>query len=167
MHPFTAAVRKITKALLMAFVIGLIGCREGYRISDVSLQSTSTHAECTIWAEQTHRDIIVHVRIANQTSKPFQILESDFPGDGRLMKDVFDVTRDGNKVGYRGPSPAGGAKFVTIPSGHVYTADITLRQAYEIELSGNYEITYQTHNARDGSRAADDLMSNNISVEVW
>lgn len=108
-------------------------------------------------------DVVVDVTITNTSSTPQTILKWATPFGG-VEEPLFTVTRDGAKVYYLGarhkrPVPTAKDYYLLKP-GASYTARVELSALYDMSVTGDYTVAYNTAstqlfgNHADGANAA-------------
>jgi peptidyl-Lys metalloendopeptidase len=92
-------------------------------------------------------DVIVNVTITNTSSSPQYILKWYTPFGG-IEESLFTVTRDGARVHYLGAHykrPAPTAKdYYLLKPGASHTARVELSALYDMSVTGDYTVTYNT-----------------------
>jgi peptidyl-Lys metalloendopeptidase len=107
--------------------------------------AVSINAEKRIFG--TADDVVVEVTLTNMSRDPQYVLKWHTPFN-QIEEDLFEVTRDGEKVAYLGyhakrPAPKPGDYFVLKP-GKSYSRKVELSALYDMSVTGNYAIRYQT-----------------------
>ena len=92
-------------------------------------------------------DVVVNVTITNTSSTPQHVL-SWYTPFGETQESLFDVTRDGVKVNYRGahykrhvPRPG---NYITLEPGESRSAKVELSVLYDMSVTGDYQVRYHT-----------------------
>jgi hypothetical protein len=133
--------------LLLMLVLPL-GCSQ--REPDIqSLSTNTTTPQAQISAQAKGDDIDVRVTLVNRGSSPFALLKWNLPENGRLDGALFDVSRDGMRIEYRGievKRSVSDADYVRLKHGHEYTTSIWLAQGYDVSQRGKYKIQYHAWN---------------------
>jgi hypothetical protein len=133
-----------------------------------ALSANTTTPQAQISAAVKGDDIEVKVTLVNCGSSPFALLKWNLPADGRLDAGMFEVSRDGKKVDYRGMEikrAVSDADYVLLEPGRKYTTTIRLAQGYDIHPKGKYTIQYRTWNpVPDGSKVLS-FESNVVEVD--
>jgi hypothetical protein len=154
-----------TAGAVFALLCLLMGCR--YRESTVTVDASAEVPQCTIAARTSGNDILVDVTIANHTSRPSQVLRWNLPKDGRMTTALFQVSRDGVPVEYRGIMIKRAVRpedYVPLPAGKALTVTVPLLQGYDVRPSGSYTIKYGTHNPRLGTTSLDYFASDPVTT---
>ena|SRR5579864_266104 len=101
------------------------------------------------------QDILVTVVLVNRGPEPFPLLRWNLPSDGKLTDAIFEVRRNGELERYSGEQVkrrVTAADYIFLRAGRKYTTTISLRQAYEVNASGTYEIRYKVFNQLPAGR---------------
>jgi hypothetical protein len=130
-------------------------------------QNTTT-PEAHISAGVRGDDIELKLSLVNRGSSPFALLKWNLPADGRLDGSVFELSRDGKNVEYRGieiKRAVTDACYIAMKPGREYTASIRLAQGYDVHPKGRYIIRYRTWNqVPDGTKVLS-FESNVVEVD--
>jgi hypothetical protein len=97
----------------------------------------------------TAADIVVRVTMINRGPGVFRLLRWNLPADGELTNSLFEITRNGKPVGYRGRMAkrrVTPADYIRMEPDKPYSAEISLAQAYEVGLRGRYKVRYSAYN---------------------
>lgn len=164
----TATISPIPTKVLLTVVIAALftmGCsrQEG----TVPVYASAALPECTIATRLTGNDIVVKVTVANHSQSPYRLLEWNLPKNGEMTTALFQVTRDGAVVEYKGrmvKRQVNGDSYITISPGGTLSAEVPLRQGYDVQAPGQYAITYKAFNQRSDSSSLDTLTSNTAMV---
>lgn len=118
----------------------LVGPAQASTSSGVRIQLTTDGA--TFSAAQS---VIVHVTMANPTSRTFNVLRWFTPMED-VEEPLFVVSRNGEPVAYIGalykrPQPTA-ADYVALKPGAVVRRDVDLATFYDLSVSGVYSIRY-------------------------
>lgn len=74
-----------------------------------------------------------------------RVLARHTPLEG-MLGDIFEVTRDGERLGYRGRmvkrGPPGENEFITLAPGDHLRATVDLLEGYDLTLAGQYGVRY-------------------------
>ena len=150
---------------MIALLCLLTGCK--YHESTVAVTASAVMPQCTIAAHSSGDDILVEVTIANHTSRPSQVLRWNLPSDGRMTTALFQVTRNGVPVEYRGIMVKRAVRpedYILLPAGKALTATVPLLQAYDVRPNGSYTIKYSTYNPRLGTSTLDNYASDPVAI---
>lgn len=86
----------------------------------------------------------VELRITNTLNRPLAFDAPSVASDGSLHNDLFRVTVDGAKVGYRGPlarrAPPDPKSFIQVGPGETYRVDVELTSMYPVP-PGRHDVT--------------------------
>jgi hypothetical protein len=137
--------------------------REGPPIHEAGVTMTP---EVHISAQNKGGDIVVELKIVNHGSASFCLLKWNFPQDGRLTTNLFEVRHNNEIVEYKGPMVkrrVTDADFLKIEPGREYTASLGLAQGYELETKGRYTIQYKAWNEAPGGGEEVVPLSSNIT----
>ncbi|HYD82072.1 MAG TPA: M35 family metallo-endopeptidase [Paucimonas sp.] len=94
-------------------------------------------------------DVVVHVTVTNTSSTPQYVLKHHAPLGGEEMEEaLFEVYRDGARVDYLGahykrPAPKANDYYVLQP-GKSHKFKLELSAFYDMSVTGNYSISYNT-----------------------
>lgn len=126
-------------------------------------------------------DVVVDVTITNTSSAPQTILKWHTPFGG-VEGPLFAVTRDGAPVPYLGRQykrPAPTAKdYYLLKPGASYTTKVELSALYDMRVTGDYTVTYNTGSAQlfgaalqsaapaEAAKAADSVTSPTVSLWI-
>ncbi|UTY59420.1 M35 family metallo-endopeptidase [Massilia sp. erpn] len=126
----------------------------------------------------TGDDVVVRVTMFNSGDTAEKILRWHTPF-GAIEQSLFEITRDGVKVPYEGklvkrPAPTA-ADYLVIQPGKAYTATVELSHLYDMSVTGDYSIRFQSKTAapvrtEKGERAADEKTAGLLqseAVSVW
>jgi peptidyl-Lys metalloendopeptidase len=96
-------------------------------------------------------DVVVKVTFVNTSSQPQQILKWNTPFAGQMTQPLFEVTRDGHPVSYRGAiykrvAPKAADYYVLQP-GQSYSTKVELSALYDMSVTGDYQVRYHTASA--------------------
>jgi peptidyl-Lys metalloendopeptidase len=96
-------------------------------------------------------DVLVDVTFVNTSSEPQQILKWNTPFAGQITQPLFEVTRDGQPVSYRGPiykrvAPKA-ADYYLLKPGESYSVKVELSALYDMSVTGDYKVRYRTGSA--------------------
>jgi len=96
-------------------------------------------------------DVFVHVTLTNTSSQPQYVLKWHTPF-GDIEESLFEVTRDGAKVPYEGmhvkrAAPTA-ADYYVIQPGKSHKVKVELSHMYNMSISGDYSIRYNTKSAK-------------------
>jgi len=165
--PKTAIPSRTRKMLLSVLVAVLfpVGCDR--QKGTVPVYASAALPECAITAHEAGGDIQVNVTIANHSQAPYELLQWNLPKNGEMTSALFQVTRNGSAVEYKGrmvKRAVTGDSYVQLPPGRSISVELGLRQAYDIQSPGEYGITYKAFNQRSGSSGLDTLVSNTVTV---
>ncbi len=97
----------------------------------------------------TPDDIVVHVTLVNHGPGIFRLLRWNLPEDGRLTSDLFEVSRDGKQVRYRGKMvkrSVTSESYLTLLPGKECDFRISLAQEYDVAPTGQYKAPYHAWN---------------------
>jgi hypothetical protein len=150
----------------LVFIAGTIGAQKGQE--PVAVESNRRVA-CSVTARGVGSDVVVTLTIANRSTSPVDLLQWNLPRDGTLTAPLFVVTRDGVDVPYRGPvvkRAITAASYETLSPGASATAEIGLRQAYDVSSPGHYTIVYRTSNQRRDTSEVDWLTAEVATIAV-
>jgi peptidyl-Lys metalloendopeptidase len=93
-------------------------------------------------------DVIVNVTITNTSSGPQYVLKWHTPFAGEIEESLFEVTRDGVKVPYLGAhykrAAPTAADYYLLKSGASFSAKVELSGLYDMSITGDYTISYDT-----------------------
>jgi hypothetical protein len=123
--------------------------------------------ECSISARPAGADIVVTVTMWNHSQSAYRLLEWNLPQDGKMTSPLFEVTRDGTVLEYRGPMvkrAVTAESYLSIPPGRSLSTEIALRNDYDVQGGGKYAITYQSFNQRIDLSGIDTLKSNAVAI---
>jgi peptidyl-Lys metalloendopeptidase len=93
-------------------------------------------------------DVVVTVTLTNTAATPQAVLKWHTPFGGEIEEPLFDIRRDGAKVAYLGarykrPAPTAADYYVLAP-GASRSARVELSSLYEMSVTGDYTIRYDT-----------------------
>ena len=119
--------------------------------------------------------VIVHVTITNPTGHSLKVLKWHTPVDD-VEGPLFSVQQNGLKVAYIGPlykrpKPTH-EDYVNLKAGESITRDVDLGLYYDLSVSGNYTISYDTSSWElysekgNGKKEADRLTSNELKLSI-
>ncbi|HYD82069.1 MAG TPA: M35 family metallo-endopeptidase [Paucimonas sp.] len=131
---------------------------------------------------QAHDDVVVNVTFTNVSAAPQYLLKWQTPFEGEMEEPLFEVRRDGVKVGYLGPvvkrpAPEAGDYYVLQP-GKSYSRKVELSAFYDMSATGNYTVRYHTksldlfgtrfgaHGAARAERPAGELQSETAAMWI-
>ena len=157
-------MKTIVPAFLFALAV-MFAC--GYRQSSVPIDASSKLPECTVAARASGNDIVVHVIVANHTTRPYRLLYWNLPKSGKMTSVLFQITRNGTPVEYRGimmKREDRPTDFISIPPGRSFGTDIPLLAGYDVRPSGKYVIAYAAYNPSADSMGLDKLISEPITL---
>jgi hypothetical protein len=144
-----------------------VGCAR-QQVDIRSLSANTTTPQPQISAAINADDIEVKVSLVNLGGSSFALLKWNLPEDGRLDGSLFDVSRDGTKIEYRGMEikrSVSSADYFALEPGREYSSSIRLAQGYDVHSKGKYKIQYSAWNpVPDGSKVLH-LESNVVEVE--
>lgn len=117
-------------------------------------------------------DVFVKVTYKNKTSSPVNILKWYLPdSEGNLEEGIFEITRDGESVGYEGrhykrPAPTT-ADYTTLKANGQLSYTVELSAVYDFSEQGLYKVGMSTGNKElfalsqpvKGNKASRDLPS--------
>jgi peptidyl-Lys metalloendopeptidase len=96
-------------------------------------------------------DVVVNVTFVNTSSQPQQILKWNTPFAGQMTQPLFEVTRDGHPVTYRGAIykrvVPKAADYYVLQPGQSYSAKVELSALYDMNVTGDYQVRYRTASA--------------------
>jgi hypothetical protein len=148
--------------------ISLVAACARREVDIKSLSANTTTPQAHISVVPKADDMEVKVILVNRGSVPFALLKWNLPADGRLDGSLFEVSRDGMKIEYRGMEikrSVSGADYLPLEPGHEYSASIRLAQGYDVYSKGKYKIQYRTWNpVPDGSKVLH-FESNIVEIE--
>src|SRR5579884_4066678 len=139
----------IRRRLLIAFVLSVVTTACNRQEGEVRVYASNASPECTIMAREDGSDILVKVTVANHSQSPYRLLEWNLPKNGAMTGPLFEVTRDGSVVEYRGrvvKRAVTDSSYIQVASGKSLTVEIGLAQAYDVRPPGKYAITYKAFN---------------------
>jgi hypothetical protein len=138
--------------LMVSFLVACARPEVGIR----SLSANTITPQAQISAAVNGNDIEVTVILVNRGITPFALLKWNLPEDGRLDGSLFDVTRDGTRIEYRGieiKRSVSGTDYISLETGREYSSNILLAQGYDVQSKGKYKIQYRAWNpVPDGSK---------------
>ncbi|MEO6324974.1 MAG: M35 family metallo-endopeptidase [Thermoanaerobaculia bacterium] len=157
----------LAAAALVALALGISLPAEAARRS-ATVELSADQNEFT-----TSDDVTVRFTISNDSEAPISVYIWDTPL-GEIENDLFDVTRDGERVAYLGiiakrldPTSA---DFIRLRSGHSRSAVIELSALYDMSRPGFYTVQYRAGLAgvvpASGARAAEALNSNSVALRL-
>ncbi|MCP3102193.1 protease [Myxococcus sp. K15C18031901] len=89
----------------------------------------------------------VSFSVTNTSSQPLYVLTWNTPLEGRILNDMFEVSRDGVELPYQGPmvkrAPPTADSYVTVEPGATVTREVDISQAYGATTPGAYTITFR------------------------
>jgi peptidyl-Lys metalloendopeptidase len=94
-------------------------------------------------------DIVLRVTMVNRDSKVFPLLRWNLPGDGELTNALFELSRNGKPVPYRGKMVKRSVSekdYLQLKPGEERSAMIALAQGYDTKPKGTYKIRYHAWN---------------------
>jgi hypothetical protein len=100
-------------------------------------------------SEFVRSDIVVRVTMINRGPGAFRLLRWNLPADGDLTNSLFEITRNGKPLGYRGrmvKRRVTAADYIRMEPDKPYSAEISLAQAYETGPRGRYKVRYSAYN---------------------
>ncbi len=136
-------------------------------------------ATVTLSADATYfavdQPVIVHVTITNPTGHSLKLLKWYTPVDD-VEGPLFSVQQNGVKAAYIGPlykrpKPTH-EDYVNLKAGESITRDVNLGLYYDLSVSGNYTISYDTSSWElysekgNGRKDADRLTSNELKLSI-
>lgn len=162
-------------ALAMTLAVSAQAASNGVTVSIAPAKHTLTKDD----------DVVLDVTITNTSSAPQTILKWHTPFGG-VEEPLFAVTRDGAKVPYLGKRykrPAPTAKdYYLLKPGASHTARVELSALYDMSVTGDYTVTYNTGSTqlfaaapqsaslvaagRAGASNADDTVTSG-TVSLW
>lgn len=96
---------------------------------------------------RTSDDVSLRLTLSNSGDQTAWVLRWQTPVDG-VQGDLFEVTRDGERVAYLGPlykRPAPTrADYIQIPAGGSLAYDVELTALYDFSQPGEYTVRYRT-----------------------
>ncbi len=95
-----------------------------------------------------HDDVVVHVTLTNTSSSPQFVLKWYTPFN-EIEESLFEIKRDGVAVPYQGahykrPAPTADDYYLLKP-GQSYKVKVELSALYDMSVTGDYSIRYNTH----------------------
>lgn len=136
------------RVLLLAGAATLSGCSRDSHV--VAFITTKTHPEITLAVIQNNEDdIVLRMTMVNRDEKAFPLLRWNLPEDGELTNALFEVTRNGAPVPYRGKMvkrSVSDQDYLQIKPGEQRSATIALAQGYDVKPRGRYTIQYRAWN---------------------
>ncbi|MCE9673860.1 protease [Myxococcus stipitatus] len=91
--------------------------------------------------------VTVTFDITNTSSQPLYVLTWNTPLEGRILNDMFRVTRDGVELPYVGPmvkrAPPTPDSYVTLAPGATVTREVDISNAYGATTPGAYGIEFR------------------------
>ncbi len=95
---------------------------------------------------QSHEDVVVNVKITNNTGTDQFVLKWYTPFSD-VSEGLFDVYRDGVKVDYVGRhykrAAPSASDYVLLKAGKSYNQKVELSALYDMSVTGNYSISYR------------------------
>jgi peptidyl-Lys metalloendopeptidase len=92
--------------------------------------------------------VVVDVTITNTSATPQYVLKWHTPFGGEVEESLFDVTRDGVKLAYLGAhykrAAPTAADYYLLKPGASFTARVDLSALYDLSITGDYTIRYDT-----------------------
>lgn len=102
-------------------------------------------------------DVTVQVAVTNTCRQPVHALSWQLPSDD-MEEPLFAITRDGQRVAYRGPlvkrAQPGAADHVKIAAGQTLNYSVELTGSYDLSQNGRYAIQYAARGHRGSSAEA-------------
>jgi peptidyl-Lys metalloendopeptidase len=118
-------------------------------------------------------DVLVKVTVTNHGSSPELVLKWQTPFGGEVEEPLFDVTRDGAPVRYRGPHykrPAPTrADYYLLKPGRSYSTRVELSSVYDMSVSGDYQVSYHVRGMdmfTPADKSIHELKSNAASMYI-
>jgi peptidyl-Lys metalloendopeptidase len=117
-----------------------------------------------------HDDVVVRVTITNTTSEPKLMLKWHTPFGDEVEESLFDITRDGQPVPYRGvdakrPAPQA-ADYYLLKPGQSYSGKVELSALYDMSVTGDYQVRFHVKSGHlMGQSMAGDVSSD--AVHLW
>jgi len=122
----------------------------------------------------SNEDVVVKVTVTNTTSEPMLVLKWHTPFADEVEESLFDITRDGVPVPYRGlhakrPAPTAADYFLLKP-GASYHGKVELTALYDMSVTGDYQIAFHTKSGQmhgqDAVKGKGELKSDSVSIWV-
>ncbi len=120
-------------------------------------------------------EVVVRLTLSNPSDATIGVLRWMTPADG-IAGPLFTITRDGVAVPYLGKlvkrAAPTAADYVEVAAGASVAWDVTLSEAYDFAVSGDYAVTFDVTasqlygNAADGAVATPRLVSGTITIAV-
>jgi len=123
--------------------------------------------DAEITASIGNGDITVKLVLINHASTAFPLLKWNLPEDGTLENALFEVSRDGDPLGYTGrlaKRRVTPESYMPMEPGKKYKATINLGNFYDTGPSGVYEIRYRVFNENEAGDLLE-IASPQITVE--
>lgn len=116
---------------------------QAHHLNDALQAKVVPEASTTLTASD---DVVFNVTLTNTSSEPIQILKWSTPFAGQITQNMFEVTRDGQPVAYRGPiykrvAPTA-ADYYLLKPGQTYTAKVELSSLYDMTVTGDYKVRF-------------------------
>jgi heat shock protein HslJ len=116
---------------------------------EMSTRATSNLSpDCTLGMDETYpvgEPVNLRFELRNQTDRPLYVLVWYTPLEG-MAGDIFEVTRDGEKLPYQGMLAKRGAptreEYVAIEPGTAASAEVDLRIGYDLSRPGSYQVQF-------------------------
>ncbi|TFW29924.1 peptidase M35 [Massilia arenosa] len=119
-------------------------------------------------------DVVVKVTMTNTSGQPQLVLKWQTPFGEEIEEALFEVTRDGVRVPYRGahykrPAPTAGDYYLLKP-GASYSAKVELSALYDMSVTGDYQVRYHARgmNLIGGAaeRGVNEIASDAVSLWI-
>jgi len=105
--------------------------------------------DCLLECVQTTDSIVARVHIRNVSGAPARIVKHDLAPGGRLSSSLFDVSKGGESVVYRGLNVNFGAPtasdYVNLGDGEEVQFEVDLNRYYDMQDAGDYEVCYRVY----------------------
>ena len=135
-----------SRAVMRSFLAGLAALLVSATVASAAPRGLSSEIQAEKASLGAADDVFVRFTLRNDSSEDLYVLSWQTPLRG-VDENIFQVTRDGQPVGYIGRlfkwATPRAEDFIRIPAGRSVSARVELSSVYDISRSGEYSIQYR------------------------